>query len=99
MIVHRWAATLIATILTLAWPAASPAAGGSAAPARLSQSAPSWLASTPSQSSVNPAPTASSPPRGMLPRTGFDLLPEVVLGAILLAGGVSLRVGLRARRM
>jgi hypothetical protein len=76
MIVHRRAATLIATILVLLSSVALSPAGAPAPPAA--------------------QPTAQPP--GTLPFTGFDLLPEVLVGAALIAAGAGIQVALRIRR-
>ena len=102
MIVHRRAAALIATTIVLLLPAV--ALGSGAPPASLNPTAPSWLkpvaaphTSASTQTSAHTPPSAA-PARGTLPRTGFDLLPEVLLGAGLVVAGVAIQVALRIRR-
>jgi hypothetical protein len=56
---------------------------------------------------ATPAPTESTPPapaaepassqQPELPRTGLDAAPILAIGAVLLGGGIALRVRLRAR--
>lgn len=53
--------------------------------------------------SAAPAPAAGSPPARLtttsqLPRTGLDLLPEGIAGAVLFLAGLSLRLAPRSRR-
>ncbi len=100
MTCNRLATALIVTLCVLASPVAAVAA--SQPPAPLTHRAPSWLpespangastatATTPSTpaTETTPAPTAGTP----LPRTGFNLLPEVVLGGLLLGAGLIVRL-------
>jgi hypothetical protein len=104
MIVPRRAAALIVTIQVLL--SAAPALAAGAPPARLSPTAPSWLqpASTApgSATGAGSSTTASTAPEtattAQLPRTGIDLMPEVVAGVALFGAGLGLRLVLRVRR-
>ncbi|HTE62538.1 MAG TPA: hypothetical protein VK631_19435 [Solirubrobacteraceae bacterium] len=63
-------------------------------PAEPAQSAPE-----PAAESSTPATPAATPAsqQAELPRTGLDAAPILAIGAVLLAGGVALRVRLRER--
>jgi hypothetical protein len=84
MIVHRRAATLIATILVLLSSVVLSPAGA--------------LASGTPPASLSPTAQPTAQPRGTLPFTGFDLPPEVLVGAALIAAGAGIQVALRIRR-
>lgn len=84
MIVHRRAATLIATILVLLSSVALSLAGA--------------LGSGTPPASLSPTAQPTTQTRGTLPFTGFDLLPEVLAGAALIAAGAGIQVVLRIRR-
>jgi hypothetical protein len=85
--------------------------GGSQTPAATATPAPA-PAPAPSQSTTSPsttapattAPATTAPATAVasgqpeLPRTGLDTAPLIVLGTVLLASGVALRVRLRERR-
>lgn len=83
----RRAPALLVLMLFLAVPAISVAASSSS---HITPQAPSWLSrpSSPSSSPGNgPAPAVGR----TVPRTGFDLLPEALAGAALIAAGSFLR--------
>ena len=72
------------------------------------QEEPETPAPAPDESTpATPAPTESTPPapaaepassqQPELPRTGLDAAPILAIGAVLLGGGIALRVRLRAR--
>jgi hypothetical protein len=85
--------------------------GGSQTPAATATPAPAPVPA-PTQSTTSPsttAPSATAPAttapatavasgQPELPRTGLDTAPLIVLGTVLLASGVALRVRLRERR-
>ena len=85
--------------------------GGSQTPAATATPAPA-PAPAPTQSTTSPsttapsttAPATTAPATAVatgqpeLPRTGLDTAPLIVLGTVLLASGVALRVRLRERR-
>jgi hypothetical protein len=56
------------------------------------------LASGTPPASLIPTAQPTAQPRGTLPFTGFDLLPEVLVGAALIAAGAGIQVVLRIRR-
>jgi hypothetical protein len=85
MIGNRRAAALLVTIALLAAP---PAALGAGKPSRLTMTAPRWLSTAHHSRTAAPPPPAGR----QLPRTGFDLLPEVLLGGVLVAAGLVLRI-------
>jgi hypothetical protein len=107
MIVHRAAAAFLASTLVVLAPAPA-LASGAQRPARLTATPPGWLSSSPgsgaSGSSSQPAggtaggSAGSNHPRASLPRTGFDLLPEVLAGALLMMAGLGLRTAAHRRR-
>ena len=53
---------------------------------QITPTAPSRLTTT------MPAATTTAEPRGSLPNTGYDLLPETLLGLTLVGAGVGLRL-------
>ncbi|MGH2863462.1 MAG: hypothetical protein ACRDLT_18450 [Solirubrobacteraceae bacterium] len=48
--------------------------------------------SAPSRLTTTSATVTTTPQRGSLPNTGYDLLPETVLGLVLVGAGVGLRL-------
>ena len=85
----RRAPALLVLMLFLAVPAISVAASPSS---HITPQAPSWLSrpsppSSPSSLGSGPAPVVGR----TVPRTGFDLLPEALAGASLIAAGSFLR--------
>jgi hypothetical protein len=82
----RFAAAIASVGVSLAMPAGAVAAGSTTTTAsQITPTAPSRLTST------TPAPAAAGP-HGTLPNTGYDLLPETLLGLTLLGAGVGLRL-------
>ena len=65
------------------------------APAPAATAAPSTGAAPAASGSTSVAPASG---QAELPRTGLDTAPLIVLGTVLLASGVALRVRLRERR-
>lgn len=108
MIGHRRAAAFLATILVVLAPA--PALASKAPrPARLTATPPGWLNASPRPDratgsssqrgkSTASSSTASTHAQASLPRTGVDLLPEVLGGALLMMAGLGLRTAARRRR-
>jgi hypothetical protein len=64
-----------------------------AEPAAPAQSTPAPDSSTPTAPAAEPA----SQPQPELPRTGLDAAPVLAIGAVLLGGGMALRVRMRER--
>lgn len=83
----RFAAAIASVGVSLAMPAGAPAAGSTTnTSSQITPTAPSRLTTSTATS------TSRTPERGTLPNTGYDLLPETVLGLTLVGAGVVLRV-------
>ena len=81
----RFAAAIASVGVSLVMPVGAVAAGSTTTTTSpITPSAPSRLTTT--------SPTATSQQRGSLPNTGYDLLPETVLGLTLVGAGVGLRL-------
>ena len=87
----RFAAAIASVGVSLAMPAGSLAAGSTTTTSsQITPTAPSRLTTT---TATTPATATSSTAQGgTLPNTGYDLLPETVLGLTLVGAGVALRL-------
>lgn len=82
----RFAAAIASVGVSLAMPVGAVAAGSTTSTtSQITPTAPSRL--TPTSASATGAA-----PRGSLPNTGYDLLPETVLGLTLVGAGIGLRL-------
>ena len=79
----RFAAATFSIGVSLAMPTGALAAGSTTTPSQITPTAPSRLTTT---------TTSATPQRGSLPNTGYDLLPETVLGLTLVGAGLGLRL-------
>ncbi len=83
----RFAAAIAWVGVSLAMPAGAVAAGSTTTTSsQITPTAPSRLTTTTATA------TGTTTPRGSLPNTGYDLLPETVLGLVLVGAGVGLRL-------
>lgn len=83
----RFAAAIASVGVSLAMPAGVLAAGSTTTTSsQITPTAPSRLTTT------SPAATSTTSQRGTLPNTGYDLLPETLLGLVLVGTGVGLRL-------
>lgn len=74
-------------------PAGALAAGSTTTTSsQITPSAPSRLTTTTPPATTAPSATTTAAPRGPLPNTGYDLLPETLLGLTLVGAGVGLRL-------
>lgn len=80
----RFAAAIASVGVSLVMPVGAVAAGSTTTTSPITPSPPSRLTTT--------SPTVTSQQRGSLPNTGYDLLPETVLGLTLVGAGVGLRL-------
>lgn len=90
----RFAAAIVSIGISLATPAGALAAGSTSTSSQITPTAPSRLTTTATTTTENTttAATGTTPQRGTLPNTGYDLLPETLLGVLLVGAGVGLRL-------
>jgi hypothetical protein len=82
----RFAAAIASVGISLAMPAGALATGSTTTTSsQITPTAPSRLTTT-------PATTTSTTSQGALPNTGYNLLPETVLGLTLVGAGIGLRL-------
>jgi hypothetical protein len=89
----RFAAAIASVGVSLAMPVGAVAAGSTTSTSsQITPTAPSRLTTTSATPTTTSATPTSTAPRGSLPNTGYDLLPETLLGLTLLGAGVGLRL-------
>lgn len=91
----RFAAAIASVGVSLSLPAGAVAAGSTTTTSsQITPTAPSRLTTTAAAvtTTTTPPATTTSAQRGPLPNTGYDLLPETLLGICLVGAGVGLRV-------